>query len=65
MHGAQSEMFLFNGLHTPSSPNAAKSESFLSSHLPPLPPKIVPLLPPKQAINKSREDIERINKVSD
>lgn len=62
LHGAQSEMFLSNGLLLPSSPKTAKSESFLSSNLPPLPPKIVPLLPPKQAINKSREDVERINK---
>merc|ERR1711915_826535 len=28
---------------------------------PPIPPKCKPLLPPKQTINKSKEDMERIN----
>ena len=34
-----------------------------SSNLPPVPPKRTPLLPPKQAVGKSREDIDRITKV--
>ena len=45
----------------------AGSESRLAGPgpvLPPLvPPKLRPLVPPKQNINKSQEDITRINKV--
>ena len=45
----------------------AGSESRLAGNapaLPPLvPPKLRPLVPPKQNINKSQEDITRINKV--
>ena len=50
---------------SPPSPTSAKSDSHLSSHLPPVPPKRTPLLPPKQAVGKSREDIDRITKVDD
>jgi len=40
----------------------SKSNSdFVSA--PPIPPKCKPLLPPKQTINKSKEDMERINQV--
>lgn len=38
----------------------SKSNSDLVS-APPIPPKCKPLLPPKQTINKSKEDMERIN----
>ncbi|XP_023329447.1 uncharacterized protein LOC111702106 isoform X1 [Eurytemora carolleeae] len=65
LQGAQSEMFL--SVASPK-PYSAKSESNLSSrptgssNLPPVPPKRTPLLPPKQAVGKSREDIDRITK---
>ena len=31
--------------------------------IPPIPPKSKPFLPPKQTINKSKEDVDRLNKV--
>ena len=39
------------------------SDSRLESQAPSVPPKVRPLVPPKQNINKSQEDINRINKV--
>ena len=44
----------------------AGSDSHLVSPglVPVVPPKLRPLVPPKQNINKSQEDITRINKVA-
>ena len=39
-----------------------KSDSNIHTNVPNLPPKLTPLLPPKQMINKSREDVNKINK---
>eukprot|EP00088_Acartia_fossae_P021818 TRINITY_DN23181_c0_g1_i1.p1 TRINITY_DN23181_c0_g1~~TRINITY_DN23181_c0_g1_i1.p1 ORF type:complete len:142 (+),score=38.08 TRINITY_DN23181_c0_g1_i1:394-819(+) len=51
----------FGGVSGGKKKSFAKSESHLA-HLPPVPPKIVPLLPSKQKINKSKEDVRRLDK---
>ena len=45
----------------PPSPTTARSDSHLAI-IPPIPPKSKPFLPPKQKINKSKEDVDRVNK---
>merc|ERR1712106_1023912 len=45
----------------PPSPTSARSDSHLAI-IPPIPRKSKPFLPPKQTINKSKEDVARINK---
>ena len=49
--------------HLPPSPTSAQSDSHLAT-IPPVPPQSRPGLPPKQAINKSKEDMDRIDKVT-
>jgi len=58
---ASSELAMNNIQQLPSSPAAARSDSQLLI-IPPIPPKLKPFLPPKQTINKSKEDVTRINK---
>jgi len=58
---ASSELAMNNIQQMPSSPTAARSDSQLLI-IPPIPPKSKPFLPPKQTINKSKEDVTRINK---
>ena len=41
----------------------SESRIHQQSDLPNVPPKLTPLLPPKQTINKSKDDINKINKV--
>ena len=60
---ASSELAMNNIQQLPSSPAAARSDSQLLI-IPPIPPKLKPFLPPKQTINKSKEDVTRINKVT-
>ena len=61
MH-ASSEMMMATLDQIPPSPTTARSDSQLAS-IPPIPPKSKPFLPPKQTINKSKEDVDRLNKV--
>merc|ERR1719154_709764 len=58
---ATSELAMNSIQQSPSSPTAARSDSQLAI-IPPIPPKSKPFLPPKQTINKSKEDVTRINK---
>ena len=61
---AKSERSLEQIKHPEVTGRLAGSESRLGEVQPPLvPPKLRPLVPPKQNINKSQEDITRINKV--
>merc|ERR1719244_430727 len=56
--GATSEVNV--GHMTKASPKSARSDSHLAI-VPPVPPKLKPFLPPKQKINKSKEDVDKIN----
>jgi len=58
---AYSEMVMNKLDEIPPSPTSARSDSHLAI-IPPVPPKSKPFLPPKQTINKSKEDVARINK---
>jgi len=58
---ASSELAMNNVQKMPPSPASARSDSHLAI-VPPVPPKSKPFLPPKQTINKSKEDVDRINK---
>jgi len=58
---ASSELAMNNVPKMPPSPASARSDSHLAI-VPPVPPKSKPFLPPKQTINKSKEDVDRINK---
>jgi len=58
---ASSEMAMNNVQEIPPSPTSARSDSHLAI-IPPIPRKSKPFLPPKQTINKSKEDVARINK---
>jgi len=58
---ATSEMMMPTLCQVPPSPSSSRSESSLAI-VPPVPPKARPGIPPKQKINKSREDMVRINK---
>jgi len=59
--GATSELMMPTLCQVPPSPSSSRSESSLAV-VPPVPPKARPGIPPKQKINKSREDMARINK---
>lgn len=61
LQGASSEVHMHSLGLTPHHPSAARSDSHLSI-VPSLPPKTRPFLPPKQAIGRSKEDLERINR---
>lgn len=58
---ATSEMLMPTLCLVPPSPSSSRSESSLAP-VPPVPPKARPGIPPKQKINKSREDMVRIDK---
>ena len=66
MRSAASERTLPAPQHSTEAPRLAGSDSHLVSPglVPVVPPKLRPLVPPKQNINKSQEDITRINKVA-
>jgi len=61
MLGASSDLQVHSITKVHQSPTSSRSDSHLAI-VPPLPPKAKPFLPPKQAIGKSKEDLERINK---
>ena len=60
---ATSEIAMTSMSEMPTTPTSARSDSHLSFS-PPIPPKHKPLLPPKQTINKSKDDVDKINKVT-
>jgi len=66
LQGAHSDIQISGGMAKSA---MYKSESHLLTskksqkrRVPPVPPKLVPLLPPKQAINKSSQDMDKITK---
>jgi len=58
---ATSEIAMTSMTEMPTTPTSARSDSHLAFG-PPIPPKHKPLLPPKQTINKSKDDVDKINK---
>ena len=58
---AASEMSLVQGAQV-AGVSGGSERTINSKELPTIPPKLKPFIPPKQTINKSREDVHKINK---